>query len=47
MSTIPLIRDHHDTYLHYIDTRSLVETTDEHPCSISFTSPLNSTETFR
>ena len=27
--TIPLIREHHDSYLYYIDTHSVVETPEE------------------
>ena len=45
--TIPLIREHHDSYLYYIDTHSLVETPDEPPFSIPFTSPINHSDTFR
>ena len=32
-----LIREHHDSYLYYIDTHSVVETPDEPPFSIPFT----------
>ena len=35
---IPLIREHHDSYLYYIDTHSLVATPDEPP--FLFLSPL-------
>ena len=45
--TIPLIREHHNSYLYHIDTHSLVETPDEPSFSIPFTSPLNSKVTFR
>ena len=45
--TILLIREHHDSYLYYIDTRSLVETHVEPPFSIPFTSPINHSDTFR
>ena len=41
-----LIREHHDSYLYFLDTQLLVETPDEPSFSIPFTSPLNSTETF-
>ena len=44
--TIPLIREHNDSYLYYIDTHSVVETPDEPPFSIPFTSPLNPSQTF-
>ena len=34
--TIPLIREHHDSYLYYIDTHSLVETPADEPPFFSF-----------
>ena len=45
--TIPLIREHHDACLYYIDTQKLAETPDETCFSILFTSPPNFNETFR
>ena len=45
--TPPLIREHHDSYLYYIDAHSLVEILDELSFSNTFTSPFNSTEIFR
>ena len=46
--SIPLIREHHDSYLHYIDTHSLVETPDEPSFfTFAFTSPINPNDTFR
>ena len=45
--TIPLIREHHDSYLYYIDTHSLVANSEEPPFSISFTSSTNRSDTFR
>ena len=45
--TIPLIREHHDVYLYYIDTHSLVANSEEPPFSFSFTSSTNRSETFR
>ena len=45
--TIPLIREHHDSYSYYIDTHLIVETPDEPPFSIPFTSPINHSDTFR
>ena len=38
--TIPLIREHHDSYLFYIDTLSLVANSEELPFSIPFTSSI-------
>ena len=35
------------THLYYIDTHSVVETPDEPPFSIPFTSPINQSDTFR
>ena len=45
--TISLIREHHDSYLNYIDTHSVVESPDEPPFSIPFISPINHSDTFR
>ena len=45
--TIPFIREHQDSFLHYIDTHSLVEAPDEPPFSIPFTSPINHSDTLR
>ena len=45
--TIPLIREHNDSYFYYIDTHSVVETPDQPSFSIPFTSPLNPHGTFR
>ena len=45
--TIPLIREHHDSYFYYIDTHSLVASPEEPPFSIPFTSPINHSDTFR
>ena len=45
--TIPLIREHHDSYLYYIDTHSLVANSEEPPFSIPFTSSTNRSDTFR
>ena len=45
--TIPLIHERHDSCLYYIDTHSLVETPDEPPFSITFTPPINHSDTFR
>ena len=45
--TIPLVREHHESYLYYFDTHSLVATPDEPPFSIRFTSPINHSDTFR
>ena len=45
--TIPLICEHHDSYLYYIDTQSVVETPDEPPFSIPSTSPINPSVTVR
>ena len=45
--TTPLIRDHHDSYLYYIDTHSLVLNSEEPPFSIPFTSLTTRSDTFR
>ena len=45
--TIPLIREHHDSYLYYIDTHSLVANSEEPPFPIPFTSFTNRSDTFR
>ena len=45
--TTPLIREHHDSYLYYIATKSLLPTSDEPPFSIPFTSPTNHCDTFQ
>ena len=45
--TIPLIREHHDSYLYYIDTHSLIPNSEEPPFSIPFTSPTTHSDTFR
>ena len=45
--TTPLIREHHDSYLYYIDTHSLIPNSDEPPFSIPFTSPTTRSDTFR
>ena len=45
--TTPLIREHHDPYLYYIDTDSLVPNPEEPPFSIPFTSPTTHSDTFR
>ena len=45
--TTPLIREHHDSYLYYIDTHSLIPNSDEPPFSIPFTSPTNRSDTFQ
>ena len=45
--TIPLIREHHDSYLYYIDTGSLLPNSEEPPFSIPFTSQTNPSDTFR
>ena len=43
----PLIREHHDSYLYYLDTHSVIETTEQPPFSIPFISPINQLDTFR
>ena len=45
--TTPLIREHHDSYLYYIDTHSLIPSSDEPPFSIPFTSPTFRSDTFQ
>ena len=45
--TTPLIRDHHDSYLYYIATHSLIPNSDEPPFSIPFTSPTTHCDTFQ
>ena len=45
--TIPLIREHHDSYLYYIETHSLVANSEEPLFSIPFTSFTNRSDTFR
>ena len=45
--TTPLIREHHDSYLYYIETHSLVLNSEEPPFSIPFTSLINRSDTFR
>ena len=45
--TAPLIREHHDSYLYYIETHSLVLNSAEAPFSIPFTSLKNRSDTFR
>ena len=45
--TTPLIREHHDSYLYYIETHSLVADSDEPPFSIPFTSSTTRSDTFR
>ena len=45
--TAPLIREHHDSYLYYIETHSLVLNSEEPPFSIPFTSLKNRSDTFR
>ena len=45
--TFPLISEHHDSYLYYIDTRSLIANTEEIPFSIPFTSLTTRSDTFR
>ena len=45
--TTPLTREHHDSYLYYIDTGSLVPNSEEPPFSIPFTSPTTHSDTFR
>ena len=45
--TTPLIREHHDSYLYYIDTHSLIPNSDEPPFSFPFTSPTTRSDTFQ
>ena len=45
--TTPLIREHHDSYLYYNDTHSLIPNSDEPPFSIPFTSPTTHSDTFQ
>ena len=45
--TTPLIREHHDPYLYYIATHSLLPNSDEPPFSIPFTSPTTDCDTFQ
>ena len=45
--TTPLIREHHDSYLYYIDTHSPIPNSDEPPFSIPFTSPTTRSDTFQ
>ena len=45
--TTPLIREHHGSYLFYIDTHSLIPNSDEPPFSIPFTSPTTHSDTFQ
>ena len=45
--TTPLIREHHDSYLYYIATHSLLPNSDEPPFSIPFTSPTTHCDTFQ
>ena len=45
--TTPLIREHHDSYLYYIDTHSLVANSVEPQFSIPFTSLTTRSDTFR
>ena len=45
--TTPLICEHHDSYLYYIETHSLVLNSEEPPFSIPFTSLTNRSDTFR
>ena len=45
--TTPLIREHHDSYLYYIDTHFLVANFEEPPFSIPFTSLTTRSDTFR
>ena len=45
--TTPLIREHHDSYLYYIETHSLVLNSEEPPFSIPFTSLINRSDIFR
>ena len=45
--TTPLLREHHDPYLYYIETHSLVADSEEPPFSIPFTSSTTRSDTFR
>ena len=45
--TTPPFREHHDFYLYYIDTHSLVANSEEPPFSIPFTSLTTRSDTFR
>ena len=45
--TTPLIREHHDSYLYYIETHSLVLNSEEPPFSNPFTSFTTRSDTFR
>ena len=45
--TIPLIPEPYDSYLHYLDIYSVVETIDGPSLPNPFTSPLNPNDTFR
>ena len=45
--TTPLIREHHDSSLYYIDTHSLVVYSEEPPFSIPFTSLTTRSDTFQ
>ena len=45
--TTPLISEHLDSYLYYIDTHSLVLNSEEPPFSIPFTSLTTRSDTFR
>ena len=45
--TTPLIREHHDSFLYYIDTHLLISNSDEPPFSIPFTSPTTRSDTFQ
>ena len=45
--TTPLICEHHDSYLYYIDTHSLLPNSDEPPFCIPFTSPTTHSDTFQ
>ena len=45
--TTPLIREHHDSYLYYIATHSLLPNSDEPPFSIPFTSSTTHCDTFQ
>ena len=45
--TTPLIREHHDSYLYYIDTHSLIPNSDEPHFSIPFTFPTTRSDTFQ
>ena len=45
--TTPLFREHHDSYLYYIDANPLVPNPEDPPFSIPFTSPTTHSDTFR